>query len=473
MNVARHRERRQDVGAPRASPADADRVDPASLRTRRARARLVGGGRRRSKTFRNALGRASSGRRGARARARPKSGGRGFARLEPLLQPMAARRWRPLAESRTPSTPTPASTSSPSQRSWRESASRSPFRRAAPIPRRPFWAQLQNMTNATGDAASEVVRRVSAARRPVILAGSPVARWPALARWTPARLALELPELPVVDESATSTFWWYDEGRQLKLPPRRTHPLRTNVTPAAFFLQKSDAYRQFHAKLHSPALVRLAAAADPREFLQNADRRPGLPPVDGAETFWAGDDGTTSHTHYDGDGNFRADARAQALHAVAARVLARDGAAPIPARGAPPVAARLRRGGRRRGGQRAARLRRRRRARPVERMLRRAARFAGLEAAGAALGARALLRSRRRRARRSRRCSLPASCCTCRRFGSTASPPSASRRPSRSSPARPTAAASRRRVGRGCPTRSSARATPTTAPPPRAATRAR
>ena len=50
--------------------------------------------------------------------------------------------------------------------------------------------------------------------------------------------------------------------------------------------------------------MRLAAAADPREFLQNADRRPGLPPVDGAETFWAGDDGTTSHTHYDGDGNF-------------------------------------------------------------------------------------------------------------------------------------------------------------------------
>ena len=264
---------------------------------------------------------------------------------------------------------------------------------SSPIPRRPFWANLQNMTNATGDAASEVVRRVSAARRPVILGGSPVARWPALARWTPARLALELPELPVVDESATSTFWWYDEGRQLKLPPRRTHPLRTNVTPAAFFLQKSDAYRQFHAKLHSPALVRLAAAADPREFLQNADRRPGLPPVDGAETFWAGDDGTTSHTHYDGDGNFYVQTHGRkrftlwppecwpemALHPfphAAHRQSQKDcGEAGGGAAGSAPP-------GCGHGGARGA----------VERMLRRAARFAGLEAAGAALGARALLR---------------------------------------------------------------------------------
>ena len=115
--------------------------------------------------------------------------------------------------------------------------------------------------------------------------------------------------------------------------------------------------------------------------------------MDGAETFWAGDDGTTSHTHYDGDGNFYVQTHGRkrftlwppecwpemALHPfphAAHRQSQKDcGEAGGGAAGSAPP-------GCGHGGARGA----------VERVLRRAARFAGLEAAGAALGARALLR---------------------------------------------------------------------------------
>ena len=56
-----------------------------------------------------------------------------------------------------------------------------------PIPRMPFWDAQD------GADAAAAIRRIVAARTPVVLVGSPVTEWPALTRWAPKRLAEALP----------------------------------------------------------------------------------------------------------------------------------------------------------------------------------------------------------------------------------------------------------------------------------------
>ena len=166
-----------------------------------------------------------------------------------------------------------------------------------PVPRRRFPL----------DAPPEaVLRQLADASEPVILEGSPAAMlWPAMKQWTPQYLAAQLEgKMPLVDESTNATFVWYDESRQmhrrLGLTSHSEHLKRDDVSSNEFFVRSEAGppYRQLSSKIASSPLAHLAADVSPHDWMLAArDQRYA---DDVSATMWAGDAGTTSHTHYDG-----------------------------------------------------------------------------------------------------------------------------------------------------------------------------
>ena len=75
--------------------------------------------------------------------------------------------------------------------------------------------------------------------------------------------------------------------------------IRINMDPSEFFAASRPAattYRQMHARLRDhAALAELSVDAQPRAFLFLDEESAGMDDV----TLWAGEAGTTSHTHYD------------------------------------------------------------------------------------------------------------------------------------------------------------------------------
>lgn len=145
--------------------------------------------------------------------------------------------------------------------------------------------------------------RAAAAGHPIVLTGSPVESWPALLHWTPSSLTARLATIPLVDVSANRTFMWSDHKRQmgtaLGLQVSGARHDRINMDPSEFFAASRPAattYRQMHARLRDhAALAELSVDAQPRAFLFLDEESAGMDDV----TLWAGEAGTTSHTHYD------------------------------------------------------------------------------------------------------------------------------------------------------------------------------
>ena len=151
------------------------------------------------------------------------------------------------------------------------------------------------------------MRQLADAGEPVILEGSPAAQqWLAMKQWTPEYLAAQLEGgMPLVDESTNKTFVWYDESRQmyrrLGLTSHSEHLRRDDVSSREFFMRSSDAgppYRQLSSKIASSPLDHLASDVSPHDWMLAARDRRYTDDV--SATMWAGDAGTTSHTHYDG-----------------------------------------------------------------------------------------------------------------------------------------------------------------------------
>ena len=184
--------------------------------------------------------------------------------------------------------------------------------------------------------AAALVRAIVQSGQPAVVQRLPVVGWAAINEWTPEKLLRRLDRnaLPLVDESSSPAFWWYDEFRQmgnapLRLSAARRHG-RENVSLEDFLRGRPalppsspPRYRQMNAKLVGH-LATLAADAHPRRFLHVsaeplADESLGKLLSDGAieaacpeneresachARLWAGEAGTASHAHYDGVANW-------------------------------------------------------------------------------------------------------------------------------------------------------------------------
>ena len=180
-----------------------------------------------------------------------------------------------------------------------------------PVPRRHFWPSTG--ADRTDANAAGVVRRTVAGRAPVVLTGSPALDWRALRAWTPEALGKRISRLPQLYEHSNASFWWHDNsnlmGRRLGLRVSEPHGFAHDVPGRKFFdaeaaaggrgrLREGGRYLYTSEKLHVPPFDALSADAEPRGFLSATADLPGGGGGQDA-IFWAGDEATTAHAHYD------------------------------------------------------------------------------------------------------------------------------------------------------------------------------
>ena len=76
--------------------------------------------------------------------------------------------------------------------------------------------------------AAALVRAIVQSGQPAVVQRLPVVGWAAINEWTPEKLLRRLDRnaLPLVDESSSPAFWWYDEFRQMGNAPLRLSAAR-------------------------------------------------------------------------------------------------------------------------------------------------------------------------------------------------------------------------------------------------------